>query len=128
MMVNKFTTTNKTNNQLSPRTIEHQNDHEIWRWKSRSKNVVEIGVVLLTWNFVLIGQNIIQNNTIAHSVLYHSIICCITDFGNWKSNVIYRCQNVGHTLMLLKHAGYVEHELLILPITPLFCGVLLLNF
>jgi hypothetical protein len=75
MMVNKFTTTNKTNNQLSPRTIEHQNDHEIWRWKSRSKNVVENGVVSLTWNFVLIGQNIIQNNTIAHSVLYPSIIC-----------------------------------------------------
>jgi len=36
VMVNNSTSINKTNNHLWPSLTEHNKDHNIWCWKSRS--------------------------------------------------------------------------------------------
>lgn len=36
MVVNNSTNIHKSNNHLSPQTMKHTKDHDIWLWKSRS--------------------------------------------------------------------------------------------
>ena len=72
VMIKNSTNVNKTNNHLSPQTLEHKRDHDIGSWKSKSRlvTVTTISDKCIWWfvqkpsklqNFTHIQINLLKN-------------------------------------------------------------------
>jgi len=94
VMVNNSTNVNKTDKHLSPQFTEHKEDHDVWRWKSRSWITIStskrcIYLQLFVGGFIYllyvtcVCLRIMVSNTccvVFLFCLYSSCVPCVTSF------------------------------------------------